>query len=398
LLSTCFQASLMREEERPVRFRLILREPGHFTSGQAPPEGINRVVFTEPRPCTEDELRRLSPAVGFDRSLIGVNLDATGVLQIWGLVHSGTRWLQVVAGGARHFSPLPDSLIIFVTGPGRISVSVGSEMVAALRGGLMLCSMEEVFGATWLWELFASHRAVLWEIHQEARQRYGERWAPLDETFPGILMQNVMRRVISLIRGNRHGGTLIVVPTEQTEELKGPNPFLSIKYTLQVDEARQRFHPLIARIMNEFARIAGEFLPPGQTAGWAEYVASADPDLSLLDEMLFELAHFVAELALVDGAVVMNRRFEVLGFGAEIFGGLDNIDIVRRALDVEGNRGEQEAVKMAGTRHRSAYRLCNALREALAVVVSQDGSVRFVAWKEGMVTCWDQVATSILDL
>ena len=43
-----------------------------------------------------------------------------------------------------------------------------------------------------------------------------------------------------------------------------------------------------------------------------------------------------------------------------------------------------------GTRHRSAYRLCNELRDVIAVVISQDGNVRFVKCKDEAVTYWDQ--------
>jgi hypothetical protein len=38
-------------------------------------------------------------------------------------------------------------------------------------------------------------------------------------------------------------------------------------------------------------------------------------------------------------------------------------------------------------------RLCDAYRAALAIVVSQDGGVRFVRWHDGAVTYWDPIAT-----
>jgi hypothetical protein len=104
LLSICYQASLLREEERPVRFRLILRAPEQFQATDGLPTGLHRLVFTTPRPCTERELRQLSPAVEFYRSLIGVQLDPEQGLQIWGVVHSGPRWLQAVHGGGTPFS------------------------------------------------------------------------------------------------------------------------------------------------------------------------------------------------------------------------------------------------------------------------------------------------------
>jgi DNA integrity scanning protein DisA with diadenylate cyclase activity len=63
---------------------------------------------------------------------------------------------------------------------------------------------------------------------------------------------------------------------------------------------------------------------------------------------------------------------------------------VNRALDVEGKRAVQEDTEGVGTRHHSAYRLCSELKEAVAVVISQDGDARFVKWKDGAVTYWKQ--------
>jgi hypothetical protein len=51
----------------------------------------------------------------------------------------------------------------------------------------------------------------------------------------------------------------------------------------------------------------------------------------------------------------------------------------------------EEPTETVGTRHRATYRLCQRVHEAMAIVVSQDGSVRFVAHKNGAVTYWDQL-------
>jgi DNA integrity scanning protein DisA with diadenylate cyclase activity len=94
---------------------------------------------------------------------------------------------------------------------------------------------------------------------------------------------------------------------------------------------------------------------------------------------------------MTDGAVVMSKRYELLGFGGEISGKLDDVETVLRALDVHGDRFEEESTKSVGTRHRSAYRLCKELPDVLAVVVSKDGDVRFVRQLEGgQVAYWDQ--------
>ena len=104
-----------------------------------------------------------------------------------------------------------------------------------------------------------------------------------------------------------------------------------------------------------------------------------------------EVAHLVAALATTDGAVVMNKRYELLGFGGEISGKLADVETVLRALDVEGDEFEEGSTESVGTRHRSAYRLCKELPDVLVVVVSKDGDVSFVRQLEsGEVAYWDQ--------
>jgi hypothetical protein len=65
LISTCYQASLMKEEERPVMFRLILRDHQLFPPDDGPPIGLHRLQFAKMRPFTEYELCHLAPAADF---------------------------------------------------------------------------------------------------------------------------------------------------------------------------------------------------------------------------------------------------------------------------------------------------------------------------------------------
>ncbi len=91
----------------------------------------------------------------------------------------------------------------------------------------------------------------------------------------------------------------------------------------------------------------------------------------------------------MDGAVVVTPRFEVVGFGGEIQGTLAEVPAVAQALDLEGDEHHIEPTEDVGTRHRSVYRLVNALHDVLAIVVSQDGGARFVRWKDPHVTYWN---------
>jgi len=110
------------------------------------------------------------------------------------------------------------------------------------------------------------------------------------------------------------------------------------------------------------------------------------------------VAHLVAGLSHVDGTVLMTDCLEILGFGVEIAGELPEVLRVARANDLEGTEREWVRTDRVGTRHRSAYRLCQAVHDALAVVVSQDGGLRFIRWHDDGVTYWEQVATGLWDV
>ena len=80
--AACYQASMLREEERPVVFRAVLAEPTLFDSEGRPPEGLQRLSFPRSLPFDPRELRRLSVAADPQRTLIGVWRDGEGGLQI----------------------------------------------------------------------------------------------------------------------------------------------------------------------------------------------------------------------------------------------------------------------------------------------------------------------------
>ncbi len=397
LISCCYQASLMREEDRPVRFRLILRDSGCFDSKDGPPTGLHRLLFGEPQPFDEDKLQRLSPATDFYRSLIGVRHGAHEGLQIWGIVHSGSRWVQNVYGGRTIAPALPLSLVVYVTDPGRITVCKGPLTIATLNRGQIVSPTQEVFDSAWLPARFAPVRSKLWELHIAAKDAAKKPWADLNPSIAHTIAQQVTRRIISSVRNSGHGGTILVIPPEMVEQVFEENPYLSIEYRVTDEATRKRFQTLLVNLMNTLAEVYGRKANKGKPVGWDEYVASNEESLALLDEAVFDLAHLFADLAAVDGAVVFTEAFELLGFGAMISVGLKGVRTVARALDIEGLQTEQVHSGSFGARHRSVFRFCNAVHEAIAIVVSQDRLVRFVKWKEGMVTYWDHVATSIMD-
>jgi hypothetical protein len=398
LLSTCYQASLMREEDRPVLFRVMLRDPGRFPKDSGPPEGLHRLVFARPLPFSANELRRLSPAASFERTIIGLRLDPHGQPEIWGLVHSGAGWLQALEGSRRGFVPLPASLVIAASAPGRLTVARGSFTVVRLHSGrIVLPTFSLLESDRELAESRAAREELL-AAHATARAKADTPWAKLDPGFPRQLQQQLGLRMISAVRSARHGGTILFLKRELALDREILNRYVRLKYPFQTEGARLRARMLMLRAMNLLAEIHGQSHPPPQMVGWHEYVSATDPRLVATDEALGELSRFTASLAMVDGAVVLTHALEAIGFGAEISGELPDVEFVARVTDLDGQKFEFEPATAMGTRHRSAYRLCKALPGSTALVISQDSSLRVVSCVDQQVMCWEQMLAGVLDI
>jgi hypothetical protein len=394
LLSTCYQATLLREEGRPVTFRLAVSEPDAFDPAAGPPSGLHRLLFTRRLSLDAHELRRLAPAAVFSHSLIGTTLTPPTSAEVWGIIHSGPHWLQSVRGGRAREQAVPHVLIVAATGPGRLLVSIGAITLAELKGGTLSGVEMDLFQSRWVQQRLGETGRVLATAHGQRDQRVDERGVVTDAGFVAALAGHVLRRMVATVRAAQHGGTVIVVPHHRALEVLSDGRYMRVKYGFTDEEPRRRILTVIGAIMGELTR----FDPTGTTRGWEAYQAGAVEQIGDLDEALFEVAHLLADLTHVDGTVLMTDALEVLGFGVEIAGELPEVTRVARALDLEGAEREWVRTDRVGTRHRSAYRLCQALHDALVLVVSQDGALRFIRWHNDCVAYWEQLATGPFEI
>jgi len=391
LLSIAYQATLLREEERAVTLRIVVAPPEVFPHSAGPPRGVMRLLFATPRALDEHELRRLAPALKYARSMIGVR-PVDGGFSIWGAVHTGPRWLERKQGGRSLAPEIPTSpLVIRAFGPGLLAVARGDRTVAELRGGSIARPGMDVFASTWLPARFTPMRDELFTLHEQARASSPEVWGELDPDLTRVLSYRMVKRVIATMRNAHHGGTIVILPPDCEA-----TSFLQMKYAFEEEEPRRRHRTLVLAAMRALARSSAEG-SLGRAAGWKDYANETREPFPAIDEAIFEVSHLLAGLADVDGAVVMNMRWEMLGFGAEIVGDLPEVTRVAVARDRDATTRTYESTDGLGTRHRSAYRLCAAVKDAIAIVVSQDGAVRWIAWHEGDVTCWSHVPSDAVD-
>src|ERR687894_1406505 len=300
--AACYQASMLREEERPVVFRAILAEPALFAPEGRPPEGLQRLEFPRSLPFDPRELRRLSVAADLQRRLIGVWRDGEGGLRIWGLINSGTRWLRDVHGGRRAGAPLPPVPVVHFNAAGSIEAYKGHELVGKLQRGRLSGSRMDPFESEWLPGRFSGLLEELVQWHKAARNRArelsGEVWAPLEPDLPHRITQRMMKRVISVLREARHGGTVLFVPTGTLGEHSSEPPYIDLRYRFSDSRAQLSFPDLIVDILNRLARLYGRADQKKPAAvGWREFEETTDAEIETLDEALFETAHLIAGLA-----------------------------------------------------------------------------------------------------
>src|SRR5262249_40860816 len=93
---------------------------------------------------------------------------------------------------------------------------------------------------------------------------------------------------------------------------------------------------------------------------------------------LQEEARALGHLSAVDGCVVVDRGLNLFGFGGHIEVGEAQAREAGRVLaDYRTRKARPESdLNCFGTRHLSAFRLCQAAQDCIVFVVSQDGHLR----------------------
>jgi hypothetical protein len=94
----------------------------------------------------------------------------------------------------------------------------------------------------------------------------------------------------------------------------------------------------------------------------------------------------IAGLTAVDGATIINQRYELLAFGAKIVRRVryPQVSEVVVSEPIEGRvSAVTEPGQMGGTRHLSAAQFAHDQRDAIALVASQDGRFTVFGWSVG---------------
>jgi len=281
------------------------------------------LLFAEPMPLSPAGIAKLAPAVERPGIHLGV-WPSNGELRVWGTTRTLPAFcmvIEVVGSGLLVIKHRAESFGKFVN----VAVLEGDQIKIVDEGGANVPDCPGVL------------KCML-----------GTDW-PMAHGAP----VNVLVQLAASMRAHGRGGALLVVPTGSTgwrESIVTP-----VLYTVDPP----------------FGALADMLIEPHDTESheWQEDLKRA------IDG--------IAGLTAVDGATLVNDRYELLAFGAKITRRRGNAP-VERVLVTEPIEGsamtESTPVQLGGTRHLSAAQFVHDQRDASALVASQDGRFTIFTW------------------
>jgi hypothetical protein len=288
------------------------------------PEHLNQPLILErPVALAPQPLARLGPAV--ERP--GIHLavwPANGSLQVWG----GTRTLP--AG----------CFVLEVVAPGLLVIKQSRKDETGKYVNLAVLQGEEI-------KIINHHATGKQDCPELITSLLG-----LESHFTSSGPANVLIQLSISMRAHGRGGALLVVPSIE------PHPW-----------RESMLQPITYAVDPSFSALAR--------------VISADSAKRQSPESLNRLIEVVAGLTAVDGATIINDRYEVLAFGAKIVRrpGCGQVNQVRVTEPIEGFIPlKADPSELGGTRHLSAAQFVHDQRDCIALVASQDGRFTVFAW------------------
>jgi sensor domain DACNV-containing protein len=300
----------------------------------SPDEAKTALLFERPLPLDPGILTKVAPAVERPGIHLGVSHGPEG-LRVWG----ATRSIPSLC------------LVVEVSAPGLIVIKHHSSEMAGKFVNVAVLEGDQV-------KIIDERAAAIPDCPALLTALLGAE-SPAAWVSSANQPANVLVQLAISMRAHARGGLLLVVPASGDawrESIVSPIPYaVSPPYT-----------------------------------GLAELARASSEDTGRLNRTV----DAVAGLTAVDGAVVLNNHYDVLGFGAKIVRRKGHAQ-VEQVIVTEPIEGGQATLvhpdKLGGTRHLSAAQFVHDQRDntdgCIALVASQDGHFTVFEWS----TCENMV-------
>ena len=333
---TLLNVSCLREEGRFPTFRVCFIKPDSELLDTYIYSHV--LLFKEPILFNTRELHKLAPALNANMSYLMLDVSERPFKAI-GMIASYTAWQKIVTRELASGNRMPRIPNILVAGPGELKLCFGETSIVTYSAGRCVFYRTDVFTSTPIAEKLQEGSSI---TEKERLQ--------------------LLYRVLWEVGFFQHGATILIVPSAESCE-----EFIDIKYELPSNF-----------LFGDDANIEKHSGMPHEK----ELVTYAD---------------MIAKLTSVDGAVVLNKDLDLLGFGAEVL--TEKMGSRHPKMKFIGYDDEEQTYKTFqdnGMRHRAGYRFCSAVDGSVAFVISQDGTVEACTKYDGKVVVYDNVALPMI--
>jgi hypothetical protein len=351
LVGLAFYASMAPEEGRSPRFKAVCREDAGTSVARLQPVPIDEI----------DVLRRLAPACTHAECALLV-AEREGGLWCDGVANIGPMGYETIPGRPEFVGVGgPPTFRIRVEGPGHLVAGIGGVAYEMQAGTIRrLSPYFHVPG------VFAFREQLAQRLEQELLHLEGDD----AQTFFGGSRYStpipvILSRMLRVAVEARHGGAFVIIPSDSCNPLDfGIKPKYQAE-DLDLGADMVRFWSACAAAQRKY-----------EQQGYTDAIRQCNVTRA---KMLTD-AEAVGNLSCVDGCVVLNRRLQLCGFGANI--GVSEEEAKgapRPFMDQEaGEEWKYETFMngIGGTRHQSAARLCKAHAGVLVFIASQDGELK----------------------
>jgi sensor domain DACNV-containing protein len=137
LFEAMFFSSLATEESQPIRFHITYIDPKN--PDPKPPPVIRRsrwshLSFSTRIAGTVENFAKVGGASDFRTSSLAVYHDSSGEIEIWGLIHQGSRYHEFVSFQSDEGPERPGLFEAAIEGIGHLAVFIDYDKIAELRG------------------------------------------------------------------------------------------------------------------------------------------------------------------------------------------------------------------------------------------------------------------------
>jgi hypothetical protein len=314
---------------------------------------------------------------------IGVYGTEAKNLYIWGVVDQLVKSnVRLNLEGERGFEN-PGVLYITMDGVGDLTIFHHGIFLGGLRGHQLLIREEDALGAGMVGERILPHL----ERPGEAIRRVVGSKVSQEGNLIHAWINTVYRLCIGLRRYGT-GGTLLITPSAHVDQLE-----IGYKFNYQ-----RLGDAMILNVLDaEYRGVCEHHIQEQKSDGVVPYLTVVESLLAKADaddrqSELTAAVKVVTSLASVDGLVLLSPLLHVQGFGVKIkTGGHVGIVYDGAGFNERGVKAKKIDPSRFGTRHNSVLRYCRVDKNAIGVVISQDGNVRIAMSAGRSLVLWDNV-------